>query len=112
MTNHKTPRLTLVDSPATEEPPKVEAASQPAIEQETKATPKATEVIADPVTDWESLISCRRVAITVEEVAGLLGLDRRTVYGAMDKGQIQAMKVGQKRLVNRLKFIAQWDPAA
>lgn len=78
----------------------------------TKSTAKTGETITDPVTDWDSLVACRRVAIKAEEVAGLLGLDRRTVYAAMDKDQIPSMKIGQQRLVNRLKFIAQWDPAA
>lgn len=51
-------------------------------------------------------IQTDRPTLTVKEVAALLELDDRTIYRAIQDGQLPVLEVGKKKLIPRLKLLA------
>ena len=51
-----------------------------------------------------------KVSLTVSEVAGVLGLDIKTVYGAVARRSdpMPCIKAGQKRILIPLPGLARW----
>ncbi|WP_147917638.1 helix-turn-helix domain-containing protein [Ruania zhangjianzhongii] len=47
------------------------------------------------------LVAAAKGTLTAREVAAVLGVDRRTVYAAMDEGQIQYVEFGDRKLTPR-----------
>ena len=52
-----------------------------------------------------------RATVTMQEAAQLLGVDARTVSGAVRAGEIPAIRVGRRVLIPRHRFIAYLDGA-
>lgn len=50
--------------------------------------------------------------ITVERVAAILSLGRRTAYAAIERGEIPSIRVGRRIVVPTARFLAAFDLAA
>lgn len=61
---------------------------------------RRTRVEVDDVT-IDELRSSAKAALTVTEVAALLGIDGRTVRRACEDGQLPALRVGRRLLIPR-----------
>lgn len=51
------------------------------------------------------LLASPKGTLLPKEVAAVLGVDLRTVYGAIDEGQIEAIKVGRLRLIPKAVIV-------
>lgn len=59
----------------------------------------------------DELRASNRATVTMQEAAQLLGVDARTVSGAVRQGEIPAIRVGRRVLIPRHRFIAYLDGA-
>jgi excisionase family DNA binding protein len=53
----------------------------------------------DTIQTVEDLTASTKGTLLPKEVAAVLGVDRRTVYAAMEEGQLPSVTVGKLRLV-------------
>jgi excisionase family DNA binding protein len=63
------------------------------------------EVVRDELAQGESA-EIRRETMTADEVATLLGLDRKTVYDYANLGEIPHIRLGRKLLFSRRALMA------
>ncbi len=47
-----------------------------------------------------------RLTLTVDETAELLGIGRAAAYRAINRGEIESLRIGRRLLVPRLKLLA------
>jgi len=66
----------------------------------------------NPTLNLEEDQSMKDAALTVVQVAALLGIDRRSVSRAMDRGELLCVRVGSRRLVPRLQLLTMFDGSA
>ena len=64
--------------------------------------PRLTEILDNP--DFEAI--ARRVTITVEEAASLLGIGRSAAYDAARRGQLPTRRLGRRLFVPVPAFLA------
>lgn len=73
---------------------------------------KRTAPATNPIRTIGELSESDRLTITVEEACALLGVDRRTVYKAMDAGELPEVRLQARRLIPRAKFVRLFDEEA